>query len=379
MNGSMDAALVRSVLVVGAGPAGLALARLLQLRGVSVAVLERDESATARPQGGSLDLRPDSGRLAIRAAGLDAEFAALSREDAKAFALIDSTGTVVPDAGQETHEDAGPEIDRGDLRAMLLDAVLPGTVQWGSTVTAVVAAEDGRWRAELQGGVSVTADLIVGADGIGSKVRARLTSTKPRYVGRTMLAANLRRDLWRGSELDAMLGEGSIMFAGGDKTIFVQRCAHDLVLLYFSMAVPERWPSQAGIDIEQTDAVLAAVREAYRDWDPRLLAMLTELDDGFRSWPLSVMPPQHRWDARSGLTMIGDAAHVMPPFTGKGVNLALFDALRLSEALMDGVHASMADAIAAFESEMQERTEREITECLEVGRHFYGLDPALAR
>jgi 2-polyprenyl-6-methoxyphenol hydroxylase-like FAD-dependent oxidoreductase len=225
----------------------------------------------------------------------------------------------------------------------------------------------------------VTADLIVGADGIGSKVRARLTSTKPRYVGRTMLAANLRRDLWRGSELDAMLGEGSIMFAGGDKTIFVQRCAHDLVLLYFSMAVPERWPSQAGIDIEQTDAVLAAVREAYRDWDPRLLAMLTELDDGFRSWPLSVMPPQHRWDARSGLTMIGDAAHVMPPFTGKGVNLALFDALRLSEALMDGVHASMADAIAAFESEMQERTEREITECLEVGRHFYGLDPALAR
>ena len=59
-----------TVAVVGAGPAGLTLARLLQIRGFSVRIFERDASPIARRQGGSLDLRPDSGQRAIRDAGL---------------------------------------------------------------------------------------------------------------------------------------------------------------------------------------------------------------------------------------------------------------------------------------------------------------------
>ena len=363
-----------SIAIVGAGPGGATLARLLDDQGFSVRVFERDASPTARPQGGSLDLRPDSGRRAVDRAGLGAEFERRSREEAKAFRMIDSDGEDMPGAGGETHEDAGPEIDRGDLRAMLLEALPTGMVAWDHDVDAVEQDADGRWRLKSAGRDDVVADLVVGADGIGSKVRRRLTDVQPIYTGITMIAANIRQELWRGSKVSEALGEGSVMFAGGDKTIFVQRCAHDLILLYYSMAVPQDWPRSAGFDLDDAGAVMASVRDTYSDWSPEVLDMLTEVRDKFQLWPTSVMPPDYRWDTKPGLTMLGDASHVMPPFTGKGVNLALLDALELTDALTDDPDRDVVDAVAGFERRMQARTGDEIRACLQVGKQAYGMD-----
>lgn len=359
------------VAIVGAGPGGLTLARLLQTRGFTVRVFERDASATARAQGGSLDLRPDSGQRAIRAAGLGEVFEAVSRDHAKLFKLMDSNGDPVPTGGGDTHEDAGPEIDRGDLRRLLLESLQPGTVAWGHFLDDVNPERDGRWRLDFAGRDSVVADLVVGADGIGSKVRARLTSVQPSYVGYTMLAANIRRDLWRGSDISDVVGEGSVMFAGGDRTIFVQRCNNDLILLYFSMKVAFD-PAAPAAPVETRNAALGAIRDAYADWSPELMGMLTQIEGDVQRWPLSVMPPEYRWNSQAGLTMLGDAAHAMPPFTGKGVNLALLDALELADALSADI--GMKEAVRGFEAGMQHRTAREIRACLEVGRMFYGID-----
>ena len=362
------------VAIVGAGPAGAALARLLQMRGFAVQVFERDASRTARPQGGSLDLRADAGQLAVDAAGLTEEFKRFSREEAKSFKMLNSQGIAYPGGGEETHEDPGPEIDRGDLRGLLLDSLAPGTVNWGCVVQDVVAQDDGRWRLEFKDGEPVVADLVVGADGVGSKVRPHLTSEQPRYFGMAMLSANIRRDLWRGSELSDILGEGSAMFAEGGATVFVQRCNHDLIMLYFSMKVPKGWPETQGFALADTDAVMAAINEAYSDWSPHLMEMFTQIEGGFRNWPLSVMPPDYKWETRPGLAMVGDASHAMPPFTGKGVNLALLDALELSESLTADPAASVTSAVETFEECMQDRTRKEIGACLEVGRNIYEID-----
>lgn len=362
------------VVIVGAGPAGLTLARLLQTRNCSVTVLERDASPTARKQGGSLDLRPSLAQKAIKAAGLEAEFARASRSEAREFKLMDSQGNVRKGAGGETHEDAGPEIDRGDLRRLLVESLQPGTVVWGSAVTDVLRDRDGRWRVEATGREAVVADLVVGADGIGSKVRARLTTVRPSYTGHTMLAVNLREGLWRGSAVADLLGEGSMMFAGDRRTIFVQRCARDVILAYFSMIVAEDWPGSAGLRLEDTEGMLAAIRGAYRSFSPELLAMMTDVDGDFQRWPLSVMPPDHTWPTQAGLTMLGDASHAMPPFTGKGVNLALFDALELANALTANPTAELVTAVGGFEAAMQARTREETGACLAVGQAFYGIE-----
>ena len=362
------------IAIVGAGPGGATLARLLQLRGYTVRIFERDASATARPQGGSLDLRPDSGQRAIDAAGLGDVFARFSRDEAKAFKMIDSQGNEMPGMGEETHEDAGPEIDRKDLRQLLLDSLAPGTVAWGHTVEAAHPEADGRWRLEFKDQAPVIADFVVGADGIGSKVRSRLTSVQPVYTGVNMIAANIRKELWRGSKIDEILGEGSVMFAGGGKTVFTQRCNHDLILLYFTLKVAADWPKSAGISLDDKDAVLATIGEAYSDWSPELMTMLMDVQDKFHMWPNSVMPPDYRWDTQAGLTMLGDASHVMPPYTGKGVNLAMLDALELTEALTAAPGGDVTAAVAAFEAGMQNRTSQETGACLAIGQHMYGFD-----
>lgn len=280
----------------------------------------------------------------------------------------------MPGAGAETHEDPGPEVDRADLRRLLLDALAPGAVAWGHAVQGVHPAENGRWRLDFEDRPSFTADLVVAADGMSSKVRRRLTSAEPVYTGITMLAANIRKERWRGSALSDVLGEGSVMFADGRRTVFVQRCAHDLILLYYSLAVPRGWPAQESFGLEDAAAVLRVVRDAFGDWSPEVMDMLTEVQDGFHLWPTSVMPPDASWLAQPGLTMLGDAAHAMPPFTGKGVNLALLDALELADGLTADPGRDVTEAIAAFEAGMQARTSREIRACLDVGRQAYGIN-----
>ena len=362
------------VAIVGAGPAGTTLARLLQMAGFSVAVYERDASPTARPQGGSLDLRRTAGQRAIERAGLMQAFHGIARDDAKAFRMLDAQCQPHPAGDGGTHEEPGPEVDRGDLRHLLLDSLAPQTVAWGHAVKEVRREADGRWRLEFTGQPSVTADLVVGADGVGSRVRPHLTRVSPTPLGMTMLAAVMRKDLWRGSELSDLLGEGSVMFAEHHQTIFVQRCNRDLILVYYSMVLPPDWPKSAGFELGNSQAVLAAVSAEYSAWPPELIRMLTQVDGKFHSWPLSVMPPDYVWQTQTGLAMIGDASHAMPPFTGKGVNLALLDALELADALVADPNADTTDAIRSCEAIMQQRTRQEITACLEVGRQIYGIE-----
>jgi 2-polyprenyl-6-methoxyphenol hydroxylase-like FAD-dependent oxidoreductase len=361
------------VAIVGAGPAGLTLGRLLQMRGFNVKIFERDASPTSRPQGGSLDLRPSLGQRAINAAGLEETFKRFSRIEAKEFKFIDSQGAVIPGAAEETHEDAGPEIDRADLRNLLLDSISPGSILWGHAVRGLYQHENGQWHVEFDRQAPIVADLVIGADGMGSKVRNRLTSIRPSYTGHTMIAANIRKALWRDSEISNLLGEGSAMFAGFNRTIFVQRCARDLILLYYSLIVPQGWPFSQALSLEDKESILGVVAEQYSDWSPSVLAMLTQVEDRFHLWPLSVMPPDYRWDTQPGLTMIGDASHGMPPFTGKGVNLAMFDALELADALTVDPTAQIANAMHSFEIGMQRRTRKETGECLAVGQNFYGI------
>ena len=124
------------IAIVGAGPAGLTLARILHVHGIGTSVYERDPSPHARPQGGTLDLHPESGQYALEAAGLAEQFHALARCEGEEHKIFSPSGDLlvhhVPDA-----PGGRPEIDRTDLRDLLTGSLPAATIHWDAQVVAV--------------------------------------------------------------------------------------------------------------------------------------------------------------------------------------------------------------------------------------------------
>src|ERR1700678_2211399 len=120
----MNAIEGKKIAIVGGGPGGLTLARLLQMRGADVAVYERDYSREARVQGSALDLHEDSGLAALEAAGLMEAFWANHRPDLDSLRLTDASGTVLHEhVRRMSGPGQRPEIERGPLRDLLLDSL----------------------------------------------------------------------------------------------------------------------------------------------------------------------------------------------------------------------------------------------------------------
>src|SRR6202142_1359412 len=152
----------KKIAIVGGGPGGLTLARLLQQSDAQVSVYERDQSREARVQGSALDLHEDSGLAALEAAGLMDAFWANHRSDLDRLLLTDQTGTILHDHPR-TMSGAGkrPEIERGPLRDILLDSLRAGTVHWDRKLESAEHSGD-KVALKFVGGESTLADVAIG-------------------------------------------------------------------------------------------------------------------------------------------------------------------------------------------------------------------------
>ncbi|XYH98515.1 FAD-dependent oxidoreductase [Sorangium sp. So ce1128] len=158
----------RRIAIIGSGPGGLTAARVLQRHGTAVAVYERDTSTDARAQGGTLDMQAPTGQVALAAAGLLEKFFALARPEGQSIRLVDKAGHILFDRPAAPDDMYNPEIDRGDLRQLLLDSLEPGTVQYGKAFEKAVPLGDGQHEVHFRDGSSTTVDLLIGADGARS-------------------------------------------------------------------------------------------------------------------------------------------------------------------------------------------------------------------
>jgi 2-polyprenyl-6-methoxyphenol hydroxylase-like FAD-dependent oxidoreductase len=339
-----------SVAIVGAGLSGLVLARILQLNGISATVHEADDSADARQQGGSLDMHEESGQLALREAGLYEGFRLRTHPQGEAMRVLDKAGTVFIDEPPPA-DGAGdrPEIDRTALRDLLIDSVDPERIAWGHKLTAVRPLDGGRHELTFANGSSTSTDLLVGADGTWSKVRPLLSAATPEYCGISYLDIRLT-DVWQRHPASAAFVGPGIMFALSDNKALMGH-GGEHIHLGASLRVPEDWTVGSGVDWSDAPAARAALLAEFADWDTALTDLIRDCDDTIVPRRIYALPIGHSWSRVPGVTLVGDAAHVMSPYAGEGANLAMLDAAELALAIVahgDDVETAMARYEAAM-------------------------------
>ncbi|WP_030379700.1 MULTISPECIES: FAD-dependent oxidoreductase [unclassified Streptomyces] len=339
--------------VIGAGPGGLTCARVLQRHGLAVTVYDRDPDAGSRNQGGSLDLHEDDGQLALREAGLLEEFFALARPESQEMRHLDPAGRLIGHHLPAEGETAAPEIDRGQLRGLLLRSLAPGTVQWGRALASVGGPADGPRTLTFTDGTTVETDLVIGADGAFSRVREAVSSAKPGYTGVGFLEAWFDDMETAHPELSALVGKGNAHIADGERGLFAQRNSGGHMRVYVIRKTPVDWLTREGLRPEDTESVRAHLLREYAGWSPELLRMLTDNDGPYVDRPLFALPVPHTWEHSPTVALLGDAAHLMPPL-GVGVNLAMLDACELALALTRS--ATVDDAVHAYEKTMLPRS-----------------------
>jgi 2-polyprenyl-6-methoxyphenol hydroxylase-like FAD-dependent oxidoreductase len=346
-----------SVAIVGAGLGGLTLARVLHVHGIAATIYEAEASANARAQGGMLDIHENNGQLALKAAKLFDKFLEIIHAGGQATRVLDKDGNVLfEDADDGTG--GRPEVPRGDLRRILLDSLAADTVRWGHRLTAVSAHGGGRHSLTFADGSTVTTDLLVGADGAWSRVRPLLSEAKPAYVGTSFIETYLFDSDTRHKASAEAVGGGALFALAAGKGIAAHREPNGMLHTYVELNKPKDWID--GIDFSDPVAASAQVAKEFDGWAPELTALITDGETDLVPRPIHALPAEHRWDRIPGVTLLGDAAHLMIP-SGEGANLAMFDGAELGKAIAANP-GDIEAALIAYEKDLFPRSASEAAE-----------------
>jgi len=373
----------KKIAIVGGGPGGLTLARLLQLKGLQVQVYERDINEQSRVQGSPLDMHEESGWAALRSADLLGEYEknvirgadkkiVVNRHAEILFSDHEVEGKEKPDL-----ETARPEISRGALRKVLLDSLQEGTVVWDRHFISMEKKNNG-WDLHFKNGLSSYADLVVAADGANSRIRPYITDTRAFYTGITMIELNIDYAEKAAPRIYTIMKGGKIMAYGNGKNILGGQKGNGDIGFYLSFTSDESWPAESGIDFSDRMQLLSWFKKEYSEWNPIWYELFDHAVLPAVPRRIYCMPLDQTWEPLPNLTILGDAAHVMPPFAGEGANTSMSDALELSNCLTSDQFTTLPEAIAAYEHRMLKRASKAAERSLENGKMMHS-DDALNR
>lgn len=346
----------KTIAIVGGGPGGLTLARLLQMKGAQVKVYERDVHKGIRVQGATLDLHETSGLEALRRAGLTEAFYQHYRPEAGKLRIIDPAGYIHHDEhdGTDSFAEHRPEIDRGPLRNILMDSLKPGTIVWDSQFVSMQEEGQG-WRLRFKNGNSEYADIVIAADGANSRIRPYITDIPPVYSGITIVEGTIYHACMNAPDINTLVNGGKIFALSGDQSLILSAKGDDSLSFYTGTTEAEDWMDTCGIDFNDKHQVHRWFIKRFHDWSPFWHELFANNEVTFIPRPQYHFPLEQHWTAKSNVTLLGDAAHRMPPYAGEGVNMAMQDAYELAEYLTGSQFSDIHSAISAYETQMRQR------------------------
>lgn len=331
------------IAVVGAGLGGLTAAGFLQRAGFAVKVYE--QAPTFSRIGAGIILSANVTKV-LRRLGLEADLVAAGiKSDRYVSRAWDSGETmyeIVFDAASERRY-GGPyvHIHRGDLHAVLERGVAPGTIAFGHHLQDLQDAKDAM-RLVFANGATAEADIVVGADGVRSRVRDYLLSPQPpRFIG-----AAAYRAIFPAHRLKGFAIPDCTKWWGIDRHCLPYFLTGRRDEVYAIGVVPlARW--------EGDEACMPAAREQYLrsfcGFHADLQRVL-EAVDAVSLWPIFDRERDDRWSggADARVVLIGDACHPMRPFMAAGGAMAVEDAAILARCLQK--FTDRAEAFHAYET-----------------------------
>ena len=315
------------IAIVGAGLAGLTAAGLLQRQGAEVTVYEQ---AAAFSRIGAGIILSANGMKVLRALGLEAAVsrtgicpdAFVSRDCATGETLYELTF----DAASEARFGAPfVNIHRADLHDILQTATRPGTIVFDRRLAGLEERADGV-ALHFDGGLTAEADIVIGADGIHSRVREIVLGREPlRFTGRIA-----QRTIYHPSRIAGGLARDCTKWWGPDRHLLAYYMTARRDEVYLMASVPaERWDGDDTSVPGDRDAFVAGFAGAHPD-----LVRAVEAAETVTEWPIFDRPRDDRWD-HGRIVLTGDACHPVRPYMAAGGAMAIEDAAILASCLAD--------------------------------------------
>ena len=340
---------LKHIAIVGAGPGGLMLGLLLQRQGFSFTIYERGYQNMHSDRGGSLDIHDDSGQLPLKEAGIFENFRKHARYEGEDTRIVNKDGEILYDEDAEG-EGNRPEIDRGKLCDIIMEQIHPENIKYGFKFEKLIQRDNGEVELVFENGTTVMTDLVIGADGAFSQIRSHLTNAKPEYTGISMIEMN--SDENEHPDLLKFNKNGKLIGLGGDQAILGQRNGDGRIMAYISFKTKyEKLDEYRKLSL---DALKERLLAEYSDWDSELKNYIAYSYDDIKFRRIYKLPIGLTWATQPNITIIGDAAHLMSPFAGEGVNMALYDAYLLAESFKN--FNNLTEVLKVYEQQMFETT-----------------------